>query len=527
MSINAAHHLVKPVNHYQSGVPAIMARILANPRRSKGKDPAAGPQNTSPQSNCVHPNNHDKSTGAAKLIETITNELQCSICFELYRDVRRTPCDHMYCRTCIEQSLRRYQKCPLCARKVAVRELSPCLKVQDLADHLRGHIAETPSGSSPSLPVRSRDGVLDLTNVIAGRPGPQIPGNQASGSQRSRFESSRNSGPDTQRPRFQPSDKVIFSDGRRLGVSMLSPRDGDHDSDVSTSEQGHSTNPTNGTTGNNPPSSPTRRRIARPRGRFAPSEPPVPPPQEPPATFTFGSGLSTGFSFDAPDTTNADGANARSGNRGGRSPWLTDLASRFDQTVGLVGSASTPASGSSDSSHRMRSPRRSRWNKNVLSESGPSSSSSGGSSVGQPRRSTPPSATSNRSSGDDLHEKYKRFCERKQMNTKWMTNDREAVRLARDLKLCLAGFDCCDCRVACQRGEGIILTCKHTICTKCFRKRIVESMRTKDIVKCPTAQCDSVVTTREVDIILGLNRAAGYEAVELAWIKRAFQNDQA
>ncbi|TPX70167.1 hypothetical protein SpCBS45565_g01983 [Spizellomyces sp. 'palustris'] len=271
-------------------------------------------------------------------------------------------------------------------QRVAVQDLSPCLKVQDLADHLRGHIAET-----PLPPVRSRDGVFDLPSVIAGRFNPQSSGSQASGSQR---------------PHFQPSNnQVIFSDGHRLGIFELSSRDGDHDTGVSTSGQGHYTNPTSGAT-DNTPSSQTGRPIARPRGRFAPNEPAVAPPREPAATFAFGSGLSTGFSFAAPGATQA---NARSGNNRGR---LTDGPSRFNQTVGLFGSARTTASGSS-------------------------TSRSGRSSCGQSSRPTPRSGTYTRANGDDIHEKYKRFCERRQRNKEWMTNDEEAVALARDLKLCL------------------------------------------------------------------------------------------
>ena len=32
------------------------------------------------------------------VLEAMQNELSCSVCFELFRDARRTACDHVYCR---------------------------------------------------------------------------------------------------------------------------------------------------------------------------------------------------------------------------------------------------------------------------------------------------------------------------------------------------------------------------------------------------------------------------------------------
>ena len=61
---------------------------------------------------------------ATSLAETITsNFLNCSICFETYRDPRGLPCQHGFCRECLEQCLgsskdKRTLVCPICREEV-------------------------------------------------------------------------------------------------------------------------------------------------------------------------------------------------------------------------------------------------------------------------------------------------------------------------------------------------------------------------------------------------------------------------
>lgn len=41
-------------------------------------------------------------------------ELTCIVCYEIFNDPVSIPCGHTFCRDCIEETIRRSQKCPLC-----------------------------------------------------------------------------------------------------------------------------------------------------------------------------------------------------------------------------------------------------------------------------------------------------------------------------------------------------------------------------------------------------------------------------
>lgn len=54
-----------------------------------------------------------------------TPVLRCPICFEstLQREPTVTKCGHVFCRECIELSLRSNRKCPLCKSRVCINQL--------------------------------------------------------------------------------------------------------------------------------------------------------------------------------------------------------------------------------------------------------------------------------------------------------------------------------------------------------------------------------------------------------------------
>ena len=63
---------------------------------------------------------------AGYLAETIkTNFLNCAICLEVYRDPRALPCQHSFCRECLEQSIgssddKSTLVCPVCRKVVPI-----------------------------------------------------------------------------------------------------------------------------------------------------------------------------------------------------------------------------------------------------------------------------------------------------------------------------------------------------------------------------------------------------------------------
>ena len=63
---------------------------------------------------------------AGSVVQTIkTNFLTCAICLEVYRDPRTLPCQHSFCRECLEQSVGSSEDkstlvCPVCRKKVKI-----------------------------------------------------------------------------------------------------------------------------------------------------------------------------------------------------------------------------------------------------------------------------------------------------------------------------------------------------------------------------------------------------------------------
>ncbi|KAJ3268066.1 hypothetical protein HK104_005503, partial [Borealophlyctis nickersoniae] len=98
------------------------------------------------------------------------NELLCAVCLEMYRDVRRTPCDHMYCRTCIVAAIEKYKKCPLCGFEVTIPTLTSCIKVQDMVDHMRRYLNEpvTERSAVPPPPPQSSRGPILPAGRLSG-----------------------------------------------------------------------------------------------------------------------------------------------------------------------------------------------------------------------------------------------------------------------------------------------------------------------------------------------------------------------
>eukprot|EP00667_Euglena_gracilis_P029880 EG_transcript_40342 len=56
-------------------------------------------------------------------VQQIAKELRCVICMDLFQDPVVTPCNHSFCRPCIEQHLRNSSSCPLCKMHVIKRGL--------------------------------------------------------------------------------------------------------------------------------------------------------------------------------------------------------------------------------------------------------------------------------------------------------------------------------------------------------------------------------------------------------------------
>ena len=66
--------------------------------------------------------------------ELIDDEFKCLICNEPFEQATSTPCDHTFCRLCIEQWLHKCtdgnQTCPVCRHSLAMdRDLKPANRI--------------------------------------------------------------------------------------------------------------------------------------------------------------------------------------------------------------------------------------------------------------------------------------------------------------------------------------------------------------------------------------------------------------
>ena len=59
----------------------------------------------------------------AEILDKMKSELKCQICLDLLENAYATPCQHVFCRKCIDQSLNRSDVCPMCKQQVKTRSL--------------------------------------------------------------------------------------------------------------------------------------------------------------------------------------------------------------------------------------------------------------------------------------------------------------------------------------------------------------------------------------------------------------------
>lgn len=59
----------------------------------------------------------------AEIIEQFKNSLKCSICLDLIDRMTSTICGHVFCRRCIRSAIQSTKKCPLCQRKLRIRDI--------------------------------------------------------------------------------------------------------------------------------------------------------------------------------------------------------------------------------------------------------------------------------------------------------------------------------------------------------------------------------------------------------------------
>ncbi|XP_072939331.1 uncharacterized protein [Epargyreus clarus] len=113
-----------------------------------------------------------KMSALAEVGELMENELQCSICSELFVDATTLNCSHTFCKTCITLWTKKKKECPICRAKI----ISECksLVLDSFIDKMVQNLSEEVKQRRAEL-VKARQGVptsaareiptVDLTGV--------------------------------------------------------------------------------------------------------------------------------------------------------------------------------------------------------------------------------------------------------------------------------------------------------------------------------------------------------------------------
>ncbi|XP_064199841.1 E3 ubiquitin-protein ligase TRIM39-like [Anguilla rostrata] len=96
-------------------------------------------------------------------------QLQCSICLDIFTNPASTPCGHSFCMTCIGRywDNSRVCKCPLCKETFSKR---PCLHInrtlKEITEHFKGAHGQTGRADPRPTPDRLSLGKVSLTRLL-------------------------------------------------------------------------------------------------------------------------------------------------------------------------------------------------------------------------------------------------------------------------------------------------------------------------------------------------------------------------
>mmetsp|Transcript_1414 Transcript_1414/g.3840 ORF Transcript_1414/g.3840 Transcript_1414/m.3840 type:complete len:216 (+) Transcript_1414:111-758(+) len=69
----------------------------------------------------------------------VSDTLQCPVCMDLLEDpvfCGGRPCQHVFCRLCVEEALQKSEHCPSCRAPMSASDLQPHLMVRSLLDEM-------------------------------------------------------------------------------------------------------------------------------------------------------------------------------------------------------------------------------------------------------------------------------------------------------------------------------------------------------------------------------------------------------
>lgn len=96
---------------------------------------------------------------------SVSESLRCAICTDVYEDpvfCGGTPCQHIFCRPCLEPALRQKKRCPLCKAAMQAKHIKNHLLVRSLLDEL---LVRCPSGCDWVGRYDARKGHIEVCPV--------------------------------------------------------------------------------------------------------------------------------------------------------------------------------------------------------------------------------------------------------------------------------------------------------------------------------------------------------------------------
>ncbi|EGG12559.1 uncharacterized protein MELLADRAFT_76217 [Melampsora larici-populina 98AG31] len=114
----------------------------------------------------------DKEEKETKLIQTISTELECSLCSLIFELPSTTRCGHTFCKGCLERSLDYTNRCPVCRQSLIRQTLSIDQTIQELIMKCFSTRFQTTRSSNPS---ESQELSNQVSLFICGLAFPKLP----------------------------------------------------------------------------------------------------------------------------------------------------------------------------------------------------------------------------------------------------------------------------------------------------------------------------------------------------------------
>ena len=102
-------------------------------------------------------------------VDTVRSTVECSICYEVFKDPYSLPCTHTFCKECIQESFKNLRNCPICKEGFCPREARPNPTMKTLSNlFLPPPLETTPTSSTTARGTLLSSNPLEALAQITG-----------------------------------------------------------------------------------------------------------------------------------------------------------------------------------------------------------------------------------------------------------------------------------------------------------------------------------------------------------------------